>query len=52
MFMKRCIASCAVLVPALLLASCSGEAGPALSAPEAADRAAAGKLTIIDIRSP
>lgn len=36
----------------MLLAGCSAESGPTLSAPEAFAQARAGKLTLIDIRRP
>jgi rhodanese-related sulfurtransferase len=36
----------------LVLAGCSVQSGPELSAPDALGRAEAGKLTIIDIRTP
>ena len=40
------------LAALLLLTACSSQAGPELSAPEAQRGAAAGSLTLIDIRTP
>ena len=42
----------AALAALFLLTACSSQAGPELSAPEAQQGAAAGSLTLIDIRTP
>ena len=36
----------------LFVAACAAEAGPTLSAPEAFEKARAGEITLIDIRTP
>ena len=40
------------VLTALFAAACAAEAGPTLSAPEAFEKARAGEITLIDIRTP
>ena len=46
------IRAAALAVPLLVVVGCSVQSGPELSAPSALAQADAGKLTIIDIRTP
>lgn len=40
------------IVMSLIVSACAAEAGPTLPAPEALERARAGEITLIDIRTP
>lgn len=50
--LPRLFATAASALMLLSITACSGESGPALTAPEAFAQAQAGKLTLIDIRRP